>query len=275
MKPNIFLSIFMCIAIVFMPAFAQDEGTDTSEIYSCRLKDFNVKLTYKIKSISSSILELEYSDEDIERFYYIACSEQIDRHELKCKRTGNSATILTNEINKGIIKITLSLRGKETNLMLDAMPRPMSLDVFIHDETGSDTNLRNAPNGKVVGRLSKSGTYMMDICDVTNGWWRICSNEISAYTDDMEGPIAAGNEGVAWIHYSVLGTGTRNYGGKELYLREYPSEKALSTYSFKKELILRPLEIKENWVKVETIDKKHRGWIEYFWLCGNALTTCP
>ena len=38
--------------------------------------------------------------------------------------------------------------------------------------------------------------------------------------------------------------------------------------------MLRPVDIRGNWVKVKTIDGKHTGWIESEWLCGNPLTNC-
>jgi hypothetical protein len=34
------------------------------------------------------------------------------------------------------------------------------------------------------------------------------------------------------------------------------------------------MEIKGDWVKVQTSDGKFTGWIEEEWLCGNALTNC-
>lgn len=34
------------------------------------------------------------------------------------------------------------------------------------------------------------------------------------------------------------------------------------------------MDIKGDWVKVQTYDGKYTGWIEAEWLCGNALTNC-
>jgi SH3-like domain-containing protein len=67
---------------------------------------------------------------------------------------------------------------------------------------------------------------------------------------------------------------TRNYGGQTLYLRKSPSASAPVVYKFKEEITLRPMEIKGDWVKVQTSDGKFTGWIEEEWLCGNALTNC-
>lgn len=270
----IFVCLFMCIGMLSSVVFGQDEVEDAATVYSCRLKDFNVKLTYDKKRVSSSVLRLEYTEDRVDTFSYHSFSKQFNRHEMMCERTGNLATISTTKAGDGIVELTLSLKGKEMNLTLDEIPMDTSLDVFIYDKIGSDTNVRNAPKGKVVGKLPTAVDYMLNICDVRDGWWRICSNEVYSF-DVPEGPVAAGSEGVAWIHYSVLGSSTRNYGGETIYLRETPSEKARATFSFSEEMILRPLEIKDSWVKVETTDKKHRGWIDGYWLCGNAVTTCP
>ena len=68
--------------------------------------------------------------------------------------------------------------------------------------------------------------------------------------------------------------GTRNYGKQKLILRKSPNAKAAIVYSFTDEIMLRPMEIKGDWVKVKTTDGKYTGWIEIEWLCGNALTNC-
>ena len=95
-----------------------------------------------------------------------------------------------------------------------------------------------------------------------------------AYFDGLESEIVANSDGSSWIHYSVIAFGTRNYGRGTLQLREEPSETIRTTYSFGEEILPRPLEIRGEWVKVEAIDKKHQGWIQSLWLCGNALTSC-
>ena len=61
-----------------------------------------------------------------------------------------------------------------------------------------------------------------------------------------------------WIHYSVLGMGTRNYGGQTLYIRQSPSANAPVVFKFKEEEILRPMDIKGDWVKVQTYD----DWVD-------------
>ena len=148
-----------------------------------------------------------------------------------------------------------------------------SLGVYINDNNGKYTNIRNAPNGKVVFKLklpNANGT-MFAVDRVVNGWWHIDGTEYS--NGDEEGEFTGSTTGY-WIHNSVITVDTRNYGGQKLSLRSKPSAKASVVFSFKKEISLIPLDIKGDWVKVKTADGKHTGWIEREWLCGNSLTNC-
>lgn len=72
----------------------------------------------------------------------------------------------------------------------------------------------------------------------------------------------------------MLCVDTRNYDGESIHLRESPSNDAASLYSTNEEISLRPLEVKDGWVKVTTFDGKHIGWIEENMLCSNPLTNC-
>ena len=47
-----------------------------------------------------------------------------------------------------------------------------SLEVYIDDTTGTPTNIRSAPNGKIVGSLPDTCIYMLDIKNPQNGWWQ-------------------------------------------------------------------------------------------------------
>lgn len=146
-----------------------------------------------------------------------------------------------------------------------------SLRVYIVDKNGPYTNIRNAPKGKIVDKIPTSETAMFGVEKPTNGWWKIIGTSYG--TGDVDGTLTGSTTGY-WIHYSVLGMATRNYGGQTLYLRKSPSASAPVVYKFKEEITLRPMEIKGDWVKVQTSDGKFTGWIEEEWLCGNALTNC-
>ena len=154
---------------------------------------------------------------------------------------------------------------------LSAGVNAQSLDVFTADNNGKFTNVRNAPKGKVVDKIPTNENAMIGVEKPTNGWWKIVGDTYD--TGDSEGKLKGSTTGY-WIHYSVLGTRTRNYGGQTLYLRQSPSASAPVVYKFKEEIVLRPIDIKGEWVKVQTADGKFTGWIEEEWLCGNALTNC-
>ena len=154
---------------------------------------------------------------------------------------------------------------------LSATMCAQSIGVFTSDQSGKYTNVRNAPNGKVVDRIPTSESAMIEVDQPTNGWWKIVSK---GYSTGDEGGTFKGSTTGYWIHYSVLAVATRNYGGQTLVLRKSPNAKAAKVFEFSEEELLRPMEIKGDWVKVKTYDGKHTGWIEMEWLCGNALTNC-
>ena len=143
------------------------------------------------------------------------------------------------------------------------------LGVFVSDANG-DTNVRNAPKGVITGKLPKDNAWSLIVETPQNGWWRVQEGSISA--PEADEPQFKPSKTGYWIHGSVLGVGTRNYGGQRLSLRKSPSDKATVVYSFTEELVLHPMDIKGDWVKVKV--GKHEGWIESEWLCDNPLTNC-
>ena len=141
-----------------------------------------------------------------------------------------------------------------------------SLTCYVQD-SDRYTNIRKSPGGSLLGRLDNSESeYLITICEPSNGWWRIF--------DDFVGSMELSGE--AWIHYSVLGMRTRNYGGQALPLRASASEKAAVVATIKEEEeTVRPMDISADgkWTKVKC--DAGTGWIESRWLCGNPYTTCP
>lgn len=142
------------------------------------------------------------------------------------------------------------------------------VSVFLFDTSGVDTNIRNAPKGKVIAKLDRTGEYILTLTEPKNGWWKIV--DVEEATEAREIALKT----VGYIHYSVVGFATRNYGGERIYLRELPNESAKVSFSFTDELVLRPLDVVGDWVKVVTADGKHTGWIEDVWICSNPLTNC-
>ncbi len=127
------------------------------------------------------------------------------------------------------------------------------------DET---TNIRSTPGGNVVMKLNSGKddsmkAYVFMLTSPQNGWWKI--DDLWNAADDEEETVLQGSDtGEYWIHYSVLGVDTRNYGGQELY----------------QELTLMPIDVQGDWVKVKVSGFDVIGWIEVEWLCSNPLTNC-
>lgn len=149
--------------------------------------------------------------------------------------------------------------------------KAQSLTVFIHDSDGPFSNVRNAPNGKIVDRIPTDKNAMLDVYAPVNGWWQIADQSYFVPDGGMPHLAAAKNH---YIHNSCIAVSTRNYGGQRLYLRKTPSAKGKAVYSFSQETLLRPIDITNGWVKVKTLDGKHTGWIQDEWICGNSVTNC-
>ena len=147
---------------------------------------------------------------------------------------------------------------------------------YIIDNSGTPTNVRNAPNGKVVQKIPLTdGGYVVTLLEVKNKWWKIApSIDIYGEEDDATLELKGSHTGY-WIHYSVLQFGIA--GDPENVLRATPSEKGKPLQLEISLLLdgLPPLEIRGEWIKVETNDKRHTGWMPIDRICSNPLTTCP
>jgi len=166
-------------------------------------------------------------------------------------------------------------------LLLTLIGQAQTIDVYIVDDDGPFTNVRNSPNGgKVVDKIRVDISAMLTLEKPTNGWWRIVGDSYEGFTDeentdsDFKKYSLKGSTTGYWIHHSVVGIGTRNYGGEHLPLRAEPKKASAVTYILKEEQIVRPIDVKDGWVKVKTNDGKGQGWIEEEWLCSNPLTNC-
>ena len=153
--------------------------------------------------------------------------------------------------------IALFLLGILCSLGLSAQTSSSSaaLACFVSDFTA--TNVRNAPAGEVVRQLPAGGTYTLAVCHPRNGWWQIVNGVVEAMEeDDIEIP------GEAWIHSSVLGLSTRNYGRQVLSLRAEPRANAAVTGRITvAEDLVHPQDVTEDlkWVKVSW--GRYSGWI--------------
>ncbi len=131
----------------------------------------------------------------------------------------------------------------------------------------------NKPSGATVMTLSYDEPYLFTLSSPQDGWWKI--NDLWNAADDEDTTSLAGSDtGEYWIHYSAIGLGTSNYGGQELHLRAAPDPEADIVFTFNQELMLMPLDVQGDWVKVKVDGDDIIGWIEAEWLCSNPLTNC-
>ena len=145
-----------------------------------------------------------------------------------------------------------------------------ALQVYVSDPTGTSTNVRATPGGAVTGTLAVDGEYLVTLAGCKKSWCRASAIETVEGT-----PVTHKKGGERWLHSSVLAFSTRNYGGQKLTLRAKPDDKSAPAFSFTDEKVLRPLDVRAGWVQAQTLDKKHRGWLQTEWVCGNPVTTCP
>lgn len=150
-------------------------------------------------------------------------------------------------------------------------------DAYIFDQSGTPTNVRNSPNGKVVQTLPEiDGGYVVSLLEARNKWWKIDPVVFICGDSDDEQVKLKGSKTGYWVHYSVLGFGIT--GDPKNVLRETPSSKGKPlnlNISYLLDVGLRPLEIKGKWIKVITTDGRHTGWMPIDRICSNPLTTCP
>lgn len=149
-----------------------------------------------------------------------------------------------------------------------------SVAVYLNDPDESGTNIRTSPNGDIITKLviddEDNIAFFLTVHAAKDGWLQI-GNTI----DNMARGMEYNSSGECWIHGSVVGVDTRNYGGEtiELYDSAYSAGETIATIT--EELYgLQVLDICGEWVKIRSTEKNLEGWVESKWLCGNPLTSC-
>ncbi len=143
---------------------------------------------------------------------------------------------------------------------------------YIADYGDSTTNIRNAPNGKVVCTLVHDDGIVLTLIKAENGWWKIDST-IEYWGDDEREVQLEGSTTGYWVHNSVIGF-TGAGGGETCKIYSKPSRKSRIVREYDGQL-LHPIGVNGNWVNVRAEDGEYTGWIHTDNICNNPLTTCP
>jgi hypothetical protein len=154
------------------------------------------------------------------------------------------------------------------------------VEVYIFDNDGPFTNVRNSPgNGKVVAKIPVDASASFSVMAPSNGWWCIKGDSYEMLSDDPDSDWKkvrlTGSTTGYWVHNSVIAVETRNYGNQKLPLLKEPKKNSKTNCTLTGEQLVRPIDVRGDWVKVKTLDGKCSGWVDGVWLCGNPVTTCP
>lgn len=151
-------------------------------------------------------------------------------------------------------------------------------DLYISDTDGAYTNVRNAPSGTVVKQLPTSATFALTVVACRNGWFRIdkSSLECMDLTPAQAAKYSLKNvKGECWVHGSVLGCTTMGDGSLRGQLRVNPTASSARVKTRTNDwTLLRPVEMRGKWLKVQTSNKKISGWLPIEEICSNPVTTC-
>ena len=144
------------------------------------------------------------------------------------------------------------------------------LGVYVKD-SDPETNVRNAPKGKVVGKLHDGDMIYIEE-QSENGWFRINGNTYDNGSDD-ENKICNNDNEALWIHSSVITADWISDGFTVITMFTEPNyDSKKIEFNGYDERIQRILDIQNDFVKVKT--KNRTGWVSKDFICGNSLTTC-
>ncbi|MBN2776194.1 MAG: hypothetical protein JXR36_01035 [Bacteroidales bacterium] len=147
----------------------------------------------------------------------------------------------------------------------------INLTVYLCDPDDSGvTNLRSNPNGKILKSLEHDYDYIINLDAQQNGWFRIESIEgIDTRIDVPKSEL--------WIHHSVVGVDSKNYGNQTLNLYLLADSDSDVCGQITQETTLRVTKLAGDFAFVffhNANGEKISGWIKKEWLCGNPVTNC-
>ena len=163
--------------------------------------------------------------------------------------------------------IPIEIDQKSSNEQANFCDSGETYAYLIADDTNG-TNLRKRPKGKIIYVLkSQYENVEFSLSESKDIWFKITN--IDTYDDIIE-PIPD----KCWIHGSLLGAKTRNYGGQTIALYKTPDTTQMAFIIYEQDVILNFNAMCGNdWVQVNY--NGELGWIQSKWLCSNPVTTCP
>ncbi len=144
--------------------------------------------------------------------------------------------------------------------------------VYIIDNDGPVTNIRNAPRGKVVATLPTDKSFAVRLLAVKGEWWKI-GDVADQYGDDEMEYVLRGSTTGYWIHRSLLQFTIA--GDPTGAMHAKPSAKSRTIKVTGAEQAYHPIGVSGKWIKAVSTDGKVTGWIHRDRICYNPLTTCP
>jgi SH3-like domain-containing protein len=132
-----------------------------------------------------------------------------------------------------------------------------NVDAYLSDPDPDGTNIRETPNGKIMGQLhyeSDCDCLTVSFVESKNGWMKLSDG--------------------GWVLGKLFSVDTRNYGeGQKVYLQEFPTEESKVVAEFDKEQNFKVKGCCGTWLQVED-GSGTTGWLTADMICANPLTNC-
>lgn len=172
-------------------------------------------------------------------------------------------------------RITIMVLALIASFNIGIMAQKVSpVEAYITD-SDHYTNVRNNPNGAIVGKLDNDKySWSVTITQIKNNWCKVVASLLVPAEpdfDDVTAKLKPSDNGY-WIHNSMIGFTGMGAGGVTLY--EKQSTKSKVVFKSDDWTIVHPISFNETWIKVKTADGKHTGWMPREEICSNPLTNC-
>lgn len=154
-----------------------------------------------------------------------------------------------------------------SDLAVPAQEQHEFIEAYIVD-SDETTNIREKPSGNVLMALSTQKKYILPLCEVQHKWWFICRPIQVIDSQRATNTITLGENG-AWIHANVLAVDVKVRNRENGQLYESYDEKAKIAFSFNESTTFHPIDRQGEWIRLQTMDKQHAGWISIDHISAN------